>query len=86
MMITRGDPTFRKSLKNLYQLFVFVPHKEVLAQRTFISEHAYAVKEEQPEPLRNVQIAHMTTAIYAHDFQPCISVHKHISCGQISYG
>ena len=25
-------------------------------------------------------------AIYAHDFQPCISAHKHISCGQISYG
>jgi hypothetical protein len=59
----------RKSANNLYQLFVFVRHTDVLAQRRIISEYAYVRKEEQIEPSRNMQITHMTTEI-----QPVASI------------
>ena len=63
------DAPKRKSANNLYQLFVFVRHKDVLAQSIFISEYDYVMKEEQTEPSRNIQITQMTTEI-----QPVTSI------------
>ena len=59
----------KKSANNLYQLFVFVRHKDLVAQRFIKSECGYVMKEEQTEPSHNIQITHMTTEI-----QPVTSI------------
>ena len=53
----------KKIWKKIYQLFVFVRHKDVVAQRIIISNCGYVMKEEQTEPSRNIQITQMTTEI-----------------------
>ena len=59
----------KKIAKQSLLIVRFMPNEDRVARRRIISEHAYVMKEEQPEPSRSLQITHMTTEV-----QPVTSI------------
>ena len=53
----------KKIAKQTLLIVRFVPNKDRRARRRIISEHAYVMKEQRPEPSRSLQISHMTTEV-----------------------
>jgi hypothetical protein len=59
----------KKIAKQSVLIVSFVPNEDRVARRHIISEHAYVMKEEQPEPSRSLHTAQKATAI-----QPLTSI------------